>query len=235
MKKKTIKGMLSAALALTLAMPSIGDSEVYAANNEIQYEFSGEDAKTPGYAQGKVTFTSKEAGTYYLYWADDARALDGSYEIDTMKLDAGESKSFTFGYHTAIPADATKIIATSDKSKLNVKDAIAVYDIPGNKQLLGGAGDLLYTFNSYSDVHIDTEVYYTNCQKNWKNALKYAKDKDTDFIVSAGDAVTNAKGFAEEWDVYEKILADSDYTNPVWETNGNHDMRDESGADGTAL
>ena len=38
MKKKTIKGMLSAALALTLAMPSIGDSEVYAANNEKMKE-----------------------------------------------------------------------------------------------------------------------------------------------------------------------------------------------------
>lgn len=235
MKQKTIKGMLSAALALTLVMPSIGDCEVYAANNEIQYEFSGEDAGTPGYAQGQVTFTAKEAGSYYLYWADDDKALEGYYEIATMKLEAGESNTFTFGYHTAIPADTTKIIATKEKTKLGVKDAVAVYDIPKNKQLSGGAGDLLYTFNSYSDVHIDTEVYYTNCQKNWKNALKYAKDKDTDFIVSAGDAVTNAKGFAEEWDVYEKILADSDYTNPVWETNGNHDMRDETSTDGTAL
>ncbi len=235
MRRKSIKGMLSAALVLTMVMPMQPEREVYAANNEIQYEFSGEDAATPGYAQGKVTFTAQSAGTYYLYWADDTKALDGYYEIADLEVKAGESKSFTFGYHTAIPADATKIIVTTGKSNLNVKDAAAVYDIPSSKQLTGGAGNLLYTFNSYSDVHIDTEVYYTNCQKNWKNALKYAVDKDTDFIISAGDAVTNAKGFSEEWDVYEKILAESDYTNPVWETNGNHDMRDEATIDGTAV
>lgn len=228
--------MLSAALVLPIVITPIQPkSIIYAADNEIHYEFSGEAALTSGYAQGKVTFTAQSAGTYYLYWADEIKALDGYYEIAVMEVKAGESKSFTFGYHTAIPADATKMIATTDKVNLNVKDAVAVYDIPGNKQLNKGAGNLLYTFNSYSDVHIDTEVYYTNCQKNWKNALKYAVDKDTDFIVSAGDAVTNAKGFSEEWDVYEKILSESDYTNPVWETNGNHDMRDETDLDGTAI
>lgn len=229
--------MVSAALAFTMFLAPIQEGKtVYGADNSrISYEFSGEDAKTCGYAQGTVTLTPQSAGTYYLYWADDTKALDGYYEITSMEMKAGESKSFTFGYHTAIPSGATKIIATNSKSNLNVGDAAAVYEIPDSKQLAGGAGNLLYTFNSYSDVHIDTEVYYTNSQKNWKNALQYAADKNTDFIVSAGDAVTNAKGYAEEWDVYEKILAESDYTNPVWETNGNHDMRDESSADGTGI
>lgn len=237
MGRNSTKGILTATLALIMFITSMQTKKVvYAVNdNGLHYEFSGNDAKTAGYAEGKVTFTSQSAGTYYLYWADNTKALDGYYEIAAMELGAGESKSFTFGYHTAIPAGATKIIATTSKSNLEVKDAAAVYDIPNDKQLTAGAGNLLYTFNSYSDVHIDTEVYYTNCQKNWRNALKYAADKDTDFIVSAGDAVTNAKGFAEEWDVYERILAESDYTNPVWETNGNHDMRDEIGADGTGV
>ena len=236
MRRKAIKGILSAVLVFTMITPVQIKKTVYAANDkELYYEFSGEDAETPGYAEGKVTFTPRTAGTYYLYWADDTKALEGYYEITSMKVSAGESESFTFGYHTAIPAGATRLIATTSKSDLNVADAAAVYDIPFNKQLAGGAGNLLYTFNSYSDIHIDTEVYYTNCQKNWKSALKYAADMDTDFIVSAGDAVTNARGFAEEWDVYEKILAQSDYTNPVWETNGNHDMRDEVSVDGTGV
>lgn len=237
MKRKAKKVILSVALVFTVIITLIQTEKiVYAGNdNGLYYEFSGKDAATPGYAEGKVTFTSQSAGTYYLYWANNTKALEGYYEITLMEMGAGESESFTFGYHTAIPAGATKIIVTTSKSHLDVKDAVAVYDIPSNKQLTSGAGNLLYTFNSYSDVHIDTEVYYTNSQKNWKNALKYAADKETDFIVSAGDAVTNAKGFDEEWDVYEKILAESDYTNPVWETNGNHDMRDELSADGTGV
>ncbi len=237
MKRNTTKGLLSAALAFSMLMtPMQTPTTAYAANGyEISYEFSGSDASTTGYAEGTVTFTAPSAGTYYLYWADDTKALDGYYEITSMKVNSGESKSYTFGYHTAIPAGATKLIATTSKSNVNVSNAVAVYDIPWTKQLSNRGGNLLYTFNSYSDVHIDTEVYYTNCQKNWKNALKYAADMDTDFIVSSGDAVTNAKGFTEEWDVYEKILAESDYTKPVWETNGNHDMRDESSKDGQGV
>ena len=236
-KRKLGKGILSFGVVLAMfGTPLQTVKEVYAAKpNELHYEFSGNDAETPGYAEGTVNFTSQSDGTYYLYWADDTKALEGYYDITSMKLKAGESESFTFGYHTAIPAEATKIIVTTSKSNLEVRDAVAVYEIPDKKQLADGAGNLLYTFNSYSDVHIDTEVYYTNSQKNWKNALKYAADMDTDFIVSSGDAVTNARGFAEEWDVYEKILAESDYTNPVWETNGNHDMRDESDKDGKGV
>lgn len=236
-RRKSPKGILIMAVVITMFMAPIHTKNpVYAAeDNHIYYEFSGNDAATPGYAEGKVTFTAKTAGTYDLYWADNSKALDGYYEIVSMKMGAGESKTFTFDYHTAIPAKATKIIAVTNKDDATVKDAAAVYDIPCEKQLLSSSGNLLYTFNSYSDIHIDTEVYYTQCEKNWKNALKYAADMNTDFIVSAGDAVTNAKGFEEEWDVYQKILAESDYTNPVWETNGNHDMRDESGADGTGV
>ena len=235
--KKSAKRILSATLAITMFTAPI-QTEVFvsaANNNELHYEFSGTDAATAGYAEGTITFTAKSSGTYYLYWADNVKALDGYYEITSMKVKAGESSSFSFGYHTAIPAGATKIIATTSKSNLNVTNAVAVYNLPTSKQLTSKSGNLLYTFNSYSDVHIDTEVYYTNSQKNWKNALQYAADMDTDFIVSAGDAVTNAQGYAEEWDVYEKILAASDYTNPVWETNGNHDMRDESSKDGTGI
>jgi hypothetical protein len=236
-RRKSTKRIFAAAFAVAVCVSSVRmPGGVLAVNrDEICYEFSGEDAEAHGYAQGTVTFRAQAGGTYYLYWADDVKALDGYYEIASIELGSGESGDFTFGYHTAIPAGATKIIATDSTEKLNVADAVAVYDIPTGKQLTKGSGNLLYTFNSYSDVHIDTEVYYTNCQKNWKNALKYAADMDTDFIVSSGDAVTNAQGFTEEWDVYEKILAESDYTNPVWETNGNHDMRDESSKDGQGI
>ena len=244
-------------LALVLLASVVTTGVVIYANNQtvITYQFTGEEASVAGYAEGSLSLSVKNADTYYLYWANDTKALDGYYAIgdidDTTNNDnsadivkkqayfhdmsAGESRTFHFAEHTAIPAGATKIIATTSKTSLMVRDAQAVFDIPDEKQLQSGSGNLLYTFNSYSDIHIDTETYYQKSKSNWEKALKFAADKDTEFIVSAGDAVTNSHGnsgsnggFADEWDTYEKILAASDYCNPVYEADGNHDMRTEA-------
>ena len=260
MKHKT-KGRVPTAIPLLFAMLLLASvvttSLVIRANDKTQitYEFTGNDAGKAGYAEGSLSLYAKEAGTYYLYWADDTKALEDYYAIgdisDTTTNDsscdlvkkqayfqnmkAGESRTFPFASHTAIPAGATKIIATTDQSNATVDGAAAVFDIPTEKQLYTGSGHLLYTFNSYSDIHIDTEGYYQKSLKNWEKALKFAKKTDTDFIISSGDAVTNSKGsssskggFADEWKTYQDILADSDYCNPVYESDGNHDMRTEN-------
>lgn len=255
--QKTIPLFISVLFAIVLVASVIGTGLVIHANNQtgITYKFTGEEAADAGYAEGSLALHAKKAGTYYLYWADDIKALDGYYAIgdidDTTTNDSSaditkkqayfcnmstdESRTFHFGEHTAIPAGATKIIATTDKKNLTVSDAEAVFDIPEEKQLHYGSGNLLYKFSSYSDIHIDTEGYYQKSLSNWEKALKYACDMDTDFIVSAGDAVTNSQGpsdtkggFADEWKTYEKILASSDYCKPVYESDGNHDMRTET-------
>ncbi|MDD6201460.1 MAG: metallophosphoesterase, partial [Lachnospiraceae bacterium] len=255
--KERVPTVLPVLFAILLLASVIGTTLVIRANNQttITYQFTGKEAADTGYAEGSLTLNVKESGTYYLYWADDTKALDGYYAIgdidDTTTSDsstditkkqayfhdmsAGESRTFKFEEHTAIPAGATKIIATTNKSNVTVKDAKAVFDIPEEKQLHFGSGNLLYTFSSYSDVHIDTEGYYQKSQSNWDKALKYAMKMNTDFIISSGDAITNAKGesdskggFADEWKTYQKILASSDYFNPVYESDGNHDMRTEN-------
>ena len=125
----------------------------------ITYEFTGNDADKAGYAEGTITFKAKEAGTYDLYWSNDVGALDGYYEIASLQITEENAKAeFVFEYHTAIPADATKIIAieTGDdvtEADAIVEKAIAVYDIPQEKQLNYQSADALYTFNSYSDIH----------------------------------------------------------------------------------
>ena len=225
---RKISKILSYLLTATLLTPMISALPVSSATPEgtnIDYTFSGKNADDSGYAQGTVTLSSDTDGTYGLYWADNSKAPDGYYEIDELTIADGKSAVFEFGDHTAIPAGATKLIAVSDKSDLSVSGADAVYSIPTNKQLNFGSGELLYTFNSYSDVHIDVGNYYVNAEKNWAQALKFAVDKGTDFIVSSGDMVTNASGPESEWLIYEKVLAESDYVNPVWESDGNHDMR----------
>lgn len=200
-----------------------------AGGTTITYQFEGEDANKPGYAQGKVTLKAETSGTYHLYWADDTKALDGYYEISTMNLNSNSSGNTSFDYHTAIPANATKIIAVKDTSNLYVSNAVAVYNLPQNKLLSAGSGELLYKFSSYSDVHIDirgNSSYYKDANKTWSNALQYAYEKDTDFIVSSGDMINHYSSSTEkDWDNYLKTLANSNYCNPVWEANGNHDLK----------
>lgn len=189
----------------------------------LNYQFSGSNASTAGYAEGTVSLTTDTTGTYYLYWADNTKALDGYYEITSMTLNANSTGTFKFGYHTSIPANATKLIATSSKLDTTVANAQAVYDIPVSKQLTSGAGDLKYTFNSYSDVHIDPNGFYKDYDSKFKQALTFANNKKTDFIISSGDMVNY--GTDSEWEIYERIIAKSSYNNPVYESNGNHDLR----------
>lgn len=217
----------------TAALPS-----VYAATAEINYKFTGSDSETAGYAEGTVMFTAAETGTYYLYWADDTGALSDYYEITSFSLSQGQTGSFDFLYHTAIPAGARKVIAIKGSeakapSNTLVSNAAAVYDIPKEKQFAYSDNEAKYKFASYSDIHIDVQYpdaatrygFYKYSETHWADALDFAAKKDVDFIVTSGDNVTNAAGTTYEWDAYTKILADSDYVNPIYESSGNHEMR----------
>lgn len=218
--KKTLAILMTAAMLLTIV--SSFSFTAVAADTEITYSYSGSDKDTAGYAEGTITVSSGTAGKYSLYWANDENALDGYYPIAELNVSAGGSAQFKFGNHTAIPAGATKIIATTTADK-TVDKASGIYTIPSTKRL--AAGKRLYKFNSYSDVHIADDNWYKNCEKNWAQALKFGVDKETDFIVSSGDLISF--GREAEWERYERILANSDYVNPVYESNGNHDIRDD--------
>ena len=198
----------------------------YSNNGKLSYSFTGDFKDTAGYAQGTITLTADSSATYKLYWADNDSALSGYYPIGELKLSSGKSGSVTLGYHTAIPATATKVIATT--GSLNNGDAYSVYTLPSYKRLSSAAGSLLYSFSTYSDVHIDKgSGWYVNAESNLKEALKYSNDKNTDFIVISGDCVTNDSGPDKEWDAYAKVLSKSDYVNPIWESDGNHDLRQD--------
>lgn len=204
----------------------------------ITYDFVGEDAKKPGYAEGIITFETKEEGTYNLYWSDDKKALEGYFEIASIEISKEQKKGeFIFDYHTAIPASATKVIAVKMKENMQdvtVRDAVAVYDIPSEKQLPYAKDNVLYTFNSYSDIHIDAEkwgevpaYWWMYSEQHWDKALDYASKMKVDFIVTSGDTVTNAvyRNMEKEWKSYQYILSASDYVNPVYEASGNHELR----------
>lgn len=203
----------------------------------LSYSFSGDDAATAGFAEGTITLSSEKDGDYKLFWSDDSGALQGYYEIASLEVKAGGSAETALGYHTAIPADATKVIAAAGDSEYpTVAEAAAVFDIPAEKQLGHRSGEELYTFNSFSDIHIDEEhigetpaFYWVYSEAHWAKALEYAVSKGVDFIVSSGDQVTNAKlaTLDKEWQAYQYILSQSDYVNPIYESGGNHEVRQD--------
>lgn len=205
----------------------------------LDYKFAGNEAEKAGYAEGTITLSSSEKGQYKLYWSDDSGALKGYFEIASLDVEAGKTADYTFAYHTAIPADATKVIAVDASNTAEyptVGDAAAVYDIPATKQLSVSSADALYTFSSYSDIHIDEEhfgetpaYWWEYSEDHWANALDYSKELGVDFIVASGDQVTNASydTLDKEWQAYQLILSQSDYVNPIYESGGNHEVRQD--------
>ena len=186
------------------------------AAGKITYKFSGDEADRAGYAEGKVTLSGVD-GECALYWADGKEALEGYYEI--AKLKNGES--FSFSDHTAIPPEAERIIAVGDGK---VK---AEYEIPSEKRFKYKSSDALYSFMSYSDIHIDESKtqFYKFSGLHWQKALETASKRSADFIVTAGDNITNADGPGKEFDKFQQILAESPFVNPVYEGSGNHELR----------
>ncbi len=194
-------------------------------DGNLTYEYSGNSSSKSGYAQGTIKLTADNDATYKIYWADENKALDGFYPIAELKMKSGETKSVSMGYHTVIPAKATRLIATTTDS-LYTSDAYSVCDIKPDKRFNSYSGELLYSFSTYSDIHIDKgSLWYVDAEKNFKQALNYSTGKNVDYIIVSGDCVTNDSGPDKEWDAYAKILSKSDYVNPIWESDGNHDLR----------
>ena len=213
-----------------------------AADASITYSFEGGNASDKGYAQGALTVRAgSTGGTYYLYWADDAGALDGFDPICVLSVASGGSASFTLPEFTAIPAKATKVLgflSSSVPTDLRASAAQAGYAIPATKALAKTDGDLLYSFASYSDTHVcsneeGSNTIYPYDEEHLLDAFNTAAARDVDFIVTTGDHVNNqradAKGganpfYPEEWNTYLRILAASDYANPIYEAIGNHEL-----------
>ncbi len=233
MKIKSRAGkLLSVILVITMLMSvvTLGISAVSAAGGaELTYDFKYANA---GYAEGRITLTagsSADYGKYYLYWADDTKALEGYAPITSFNLNAALN-FVELGEFTAIPADATKVIAIKSATEPATKTVASavVYDIPQAKQFKNASSEKEYDFQALSDIHIQhDDSYWVHSKAHWANALEVAADRDVEFVAVCGDQV-NGYGYSnlqKEWPQYLKILADSSFTNPVFETNGNHEIK----------
>ena len=232
MKRRAInRKLLAVLLSLTLILSAV-IMPVSAAGSEdgIRYEFADSRA---GFATGKIILSpTAGAGAYYLYWADDEAALDGYYPIAALTADSGEVIC-ELSENVAIPADASKVIAfRSDEEPADRSTAAAdiVYDIPASKQNPHSHTEAPLTFEALSDTQLDQQssVFYTYSMQHFAAALEDAAAREVDFITMSGDCINNYEsGTSKEWQTHQKIIADSSYTGPIYETNGNHSMKSD--------
>lgn len=225
--KKIINTSLSFILLLTIFLSA---SISYDASSPIiSYNF---DSAEKGYAQGEISITAPQ-GTYWLYWADDDSALDDYKEIKKFEFTYNSTQNHKMYNRTAIPGEATKLIlfnSTEEPEDKTVASAEAVYDIPKEKLLKRDSSSRKYRFASYSDVHTDAvKKNYKYDEIHWRKALDTAAARDAQFIVMSGDYINNNVNFegisTAEWHIYQKVLSESDYNNPVYEGIGNHEIR----------
>ena len=233
---KKFRKLMSFVLVVTmlLSVTVVGIAGVSAENAlAISYDYKYLNA---GYAEGRVTLfgSAEDYGTYYFYWADDTKALEGYAPIISVNLNQ-DSKSFNMGEFTAIPADATKLIAIKSDTvpaTTTVAAASAVYDIPESKQFGYSASDMQYNFQALSDVHVDSGGFYAYAEQNLTAALNAAAQRDAELVTIAGDLMNGNNGannFEKEWGMYLAAIAASDFTGPIYEVNGNHETYNNGG------
>ena len=223
--------LLLAILIMLSSIAVLSVVNIFAAGTSISYSFANSKA---GYAQGTITLKADD-GKYYLYWADSTKALADYGEIGSVTVSAGQG-SFTMPKYTAIPADATKLIAVKGSSEPTIANrtvakASAVYTVPSNKMLSVDTSDALYTFGAISDPQLANDSYgsgsYPYDETHFAKALETLANRNVNFTVSSGDTVNDQNGsqtYVEEFRRYQRLLADSSYCNPIYEANGNHDV-----------
>ncbi len=221
--------MLLSVLGCSLVTSSAADGVT------LSYAFSGEESTKAGFAEGSITLSvtsSSMAGKYYLYWADNTKALEGYRQIGTVTATAGTPVKYKLLDHVAIPPKATKVIAIKSDSipvDKTVAKATAVANIHSKK--VNTNTEPLYTFGAFSDPQIANDDYgdgkYPFDEIHWAKALETFDKRGAEFLVSSGDIVNDQNGnvtYAIEYQRYQKLLAESPFANPVWESNGNHDV-----------
>ncbi len=227
-----MKKLLSIIIALCMVLGMVPFAASALEISYLDYEFTGVNKDDAGYAEGTITFSPIADDTYYLYWGDEEKALPQYFEIASFEAQRNEFYTYKFPAQTAIPADAQCIFVSREPDCENalVSESVISLAIPESKKLVSSSDERLYRYAALSDIHIDVQHgtkagFYEYSIPHFEQTLDVCVDREVDFIISAGDQVTNAYGATLEWLTYQQIIADSDYVNPIYEADGNHEPR----------
>lgn len=200
------------------------------------YNSSNTSIRNASWPGVKMTYVEKNSDGYGVY------SIELSSEYNEMQFDNGSSGNKNQTVDLTIGSKNAYIISDpTSSSKYNannipygsegettvsylVKDAAAVYSVPQSKLL---TSNMIYSFANYSDIQLDSVPdTYTYSYQNFKNALELAASKNVDFIVTAGDNVNSQYLNIQktEWNDFLNILANSSYSNPMYECIGNHEL-----------
>jgi hypothetical protein len=226
-----MKNLFTVLLSLILLLFNVSTGSVSsnAKTVSLEYNFAVNER---GFAQGDIALTAPE-GTYWLYWANDKEALRDYKEITKISFSSSSTQTHKMHERCAIPLGATKLIAINSEKEpdnKNVSSAEAVYDIPDERIFNHSVADRKYRFASYSDVHTDAvKKNYKYDETHWRKALDTVANRNAQFIVMSGDYINNNVNFegisTAEWRIYQRVLSESSFLNPVYEDIGNHEIR----------
>ena len=107
--KRTIATIL-AVLILFSALFCTACVTSAASGATLSYAFSGDEKSKAGFAEGTISLTvnnSSSAGNYYLYWADNTKALDGYRYIATLNVANGSTGTYKMLDQAVIQDPAT--------------------------------------------------------------------------------------------------------------------------------
>ena len=200
-------------------IPNNRDSEQITAS----YSFSGKNAAMAGYAEGTVSILSKTDNTnkeYYLYFADDKKALPNYEEIARLSM-TGKQATYSIGEGVAIPSGATQLLIFDDvqaPNDLSTEKAVASCRIPKNKQW--NETECETTFASVSDIHLNYN--HLGAAEKWTDALQFFKSQNVKYVIVSGD-VTNS-GEDSLYESYINAIAASGFSKDmIYESRGNHE------------
>ena len=173
----------------------------------------------PGFAGGTVTLLPETTDVYTFYWANEVGKLANYSMLYSGEFAADVEAELTIQSFTAIPTEATRLIAVSGDGDVSYS-----YTIPTERLLVS---EELYVFGALSDTHQGERYGSTSVPYNhFVNAAKTLYDKGAITIGICGDFSYENEEFeyALHADALREIYAYAP-TMPIFTTSGNHEAK----------
>lgn len=204
----------------TAYLGAVEHSYSYAASNPSPYGIVGYDffSKESGRAGGEIILYPKTLGVYSFYWANGEGKLSGYTEFVSEYAFAGEVLEVFVQEFTAIPPEATHVVAERKG------EVVSVYELPTERCFRGAQ---LYSFGAISDTHQGTRYGAPSIPyEHFVSAAKQLSDMGASMIGICGDIsyaneeseyVLHANAVREIFNYAPKM--------PIYTVSGNHESK----------